>query len=512
MSDLSKLASDMADPLWRIRNLYQCRVEGEGDGIPFVPRPEQEMIIRHLIETPHVPAYIIKSRRLGLSTGICTFQVDQAMFSRGWRGMLIDQNQGDATKKMVEIIRFAADSLPPEILENYEFTKRNDSQLRMRLLDEAESEDSVIFAMISGRGGDCSMLHVSEWGPIAATDAKRSGEIRSGAFPAARLGRRVVETTWMGGKGGDLYELIAPILNDDPNAEGIVYFFPWHDDPMAVKLDGMVTAEAEEYFRDLTARLGKKFSPEQKKWWVAKKLEQGLFMSREYPSTLEEAFRTPVEGAVYARLIDEARGAGRVRELHHDASELVWTFWDLGSPKNTRCTYVQFVGNAIHVIDHDDGMLEMTPAVRVAHMLAKGYAYGGHYLPHDAMAKEKSGKSFLEQLTAAGLAGCKVIPRCHSEWPGINKAAEILPRTVFDQTRCAKLLASLEYYHVKKDQRDGHVTDILVDDWSAHDADTFRMLAEALLNNMLRGHASVLRDTRPPQAKQRKATAGRWKP
>lgn len=504
-------SEDLQDPLWRLRNLYECRQEGKGGGVVFVPRPEQEMIFKHLIEQPTVPAYIIKSRRLGLSTGICTFQADRAVFESGWRGVLIDQKQEDATKKMVEIVRFAVDSLDPALLRQIQFDKRNDSELRLRIADEKESEDSVIFATTGHRGGDCSMLHVSEWGPIAAEDVTRSNEIRSGAFPAARLGRRVVETTWKGGKGGDLWELIKPILEKDPNSEGVVYFFPWHDDPEAVKLTGEITKETEDYFMDLASKLGgKNFSPEQKKWWTSKKLEQGIFMSREYPSTLEEAFRSPVEGAILAPFIDAARNEGRIIPFPWDRSAPVHTFWDIGSPKNTRCTYIQFVGRELHAIDHDFD-INLGPTARVAHMKSKGYSFGTHYLPHDADAEEKSGANFKKQLADAGLENLRVIPRCHEIWPGINKLTEILPRMVFHATACEKLVESAEQYCVKKSTADGFLTNTIVQNWACHSVDTLRMLAEAMLNNMLKGHAEVIRDTRPAHLRQKKASAGRWK-
>jgi len=505
----SEIMNDLEDYLrdreWRLRNLYKCREEGRGRAMDFRPRPEQELIFKHLVETPTVPAYIIKSRRLGLSTGICTFNADAAVFESGWRGVLIDRSQEEATKKMVEIIRFAIDNMEPELLRTLRFGKRNDSELRFRVGGESQVLDSVIYAITGHRGGDCNMLHVSEWGPIAATDAVRSREIRTGALPAARLGRKVVETTWMGGKGGDLWELVKPLLEKDPDAEGVVYFFPWHDDPEAVKIGGggEVTRETEEYFLDLAGRLGgKKFSPEQKRWWAGKKLEQGMFMSREYPSTLEEAFRAPVEGAVFAGRVDEARAEGRIKPFPWDRGEPVHTFWDLGSMRNTRVIYVQFVGREIHIIDHDDGSLEMVPAERVSHMIGKGYHYGYHYMPHDAAAQEKSGLNFQQQMNRAGLEGIRVIPQCRSVWPGINKAHEILPRVLFHSVKCARLVAALEQYHTRKSAVDGHVTDAIVNDWSTHDTDALRMLAETLLNGMVgrdvardgaRGEGSTLR-------------------
>lgn len=490
MNDLTWMDGRLGDAWWRLRNLYRCRAEGSGGVMKFIPRAEQELVFRHLLDEPEVPVYIIKSRRLGLSTGICTFQADQAVFNSGWRGILIDQKQEDATKKMVEVLRFAIDNLDPVLLDGIRFDKRNDSELRLRVGREKESMDSVIYATTGARGGDCSMLHVSEWGPIAASDATRSEAIRTGAFPAARKGRRVVETTWMGGKGGDLWDLVRPILEKDPNAEGKVFFFPWHDDPVAVKHGGVVTEEVEDYFRDLTSRLSKGFREEQKRWWAAKKVEQGVFMTREYPSTLDEAFRAPVEGAIYAKAVDAARAEGRVKEFPWDRSEPVHTVWDLGSPANTRTIYFQMVGREIHVVDHDTG-LDLTPVERVAHLRAKGYPLGTHFLPHDAAARERSGLNFEEQLKAAGLANIRVVPRCVEVWTGINKTLELMPRMLFHAKRCEKLIHSVEAYHTKRSARDGHLTDEPVHDWSSHDADALRQIGEAMDAGLLRDGAGA---------------------
>jgi len=485
MIDFGNLEAELEDPRWRMRNLYQCRQEGKGNAIPFVPRAEQEEVIAHLEETPEVPVYIIKSRRLGMSTTLGTYQVDKAYFESGWRSILIDQKQEDATKKMVEIIRFAIDNMDPLFLEPVVFDKRNDGEMRFRVTGETESEDSVIFAGTGGRGGDCNLLHVSEWGPIAAKDAKRSREIRTGAFPAARMGRRIVETTWMGGKGGDLWELVEPILEGDPNSEGRIFFFPWHGDPAAVKFTGALTGEAEQYFKELGDRLGKTFSREQKLWWIAKKLEQGIFMSREYPSTLDEAFSAPVEGAIYAGQMDRARAEGRIREFPWDRSHPVHTLWDLGAPLNTRTIYFQMVGREIHVIDYD-AELDHDPTARVAWLKGKGYPLGSHFLPHDARAKEKSGDNFQQQLEKAGLANIEIVPRCANVVPGINKTRELIPRMLFHAKKCARLIDALDAYRWKVSPIDGRFTDDPVHDWSSHGCDALRQLAEAMDAGLLK--------------------------
>jgi hypothetical protein len=447
--------------------------------MPFVPRPEQEILFKHLIETPHIPAYIIKSRRLGISTAIDTLITDLAVFQQGFRGLIIDQKQADATKKMVEIVRFAYDSLDPLLRSRYVCDKRNDGELRVRLAGESESEDSVIFATTSGRGGDCSMLHVSEWGPIAATDPKRSNEIRTGAFPAARMGRRVVETTWYGGKGGDLWELVKPIIEADPNAEGVLYFFPWHQDPQAIKFDGAVTKDIEAYFLELAGKTGRCFSPEQKKWYAAKKLEQGIFVKREYPSTLEEAFSAPVQGSIYGPVLDELRAKRRISHFEYDRSVPAVAAWDLGWNDSTSIWLVQAIGQELHWIWHASDR-HKTAAEMLAKVRESGINLAGHLIPHDGGHKPKTGGlSYKEELEKAGALNVRVVPQCHSIWPGINACRNLFARSWFRLPACEEGVNALQNYHTKEVTDGGAISQEPVHDWSSHSADAARTYAEA---------------------------------
>jgi hypothetical protein len=445
----AKPTHPIESPLYRLRNLYSCRQEGTGKAVKFVPRPEQEAVFKHLVERPRVPLYIVKSRRLGISTAVDTFEADGAVFSRGWRGLIIDQDQGEATKKMVEIVRFAVDSLPKELLGHYEFNKRNDSELRLRVHGEEESQDSVVFAGISGRGGDCTMLHVSEWGPIAATDPQRSTEIRTGTFPSARLGRRVVETTWYGGKVGDLWDLIKPLLERDPNAEGEIMFFPWHNDPEAIRLDGMVTREVEDYFRTLAGRLGKGFSAEQKQWYAAKKVEQGLFIKREYPSTLEEALEAPVQGTIYGLLLTQLQVAGKIYDFEYDRAFPVYASWDIGWDDSTAVWFWQLRGNRVDWVRYIEARhataADMANAIR-----ATGIPVAAHYLPHDCGATHaETGSNYVQELTKAGLLHLKPVRQTRDLWIGINQLCDLLPRSQFAKTACAEGIEKLEAYHTK---------------------------------------------------------------
>lgn len=218
-----------------------------------------------------------------------------------------------------------------------------------------------------------------------------------------------------------------------------------------------------------------------------------------------------IPGALFTTFMTKAFAEGRVIDFPWDRSEPVWTTWDLGSPENMRCTYVQFVGREIHIIDHDADLNdpEMTPVKRVGHMRAKGYSYAGHLLPHDADKREYGGKNFKQQLEEAGLTDIKVIPRCHNIWPGINKLAELFPRMVFHKGKCSYLIESLENYQRRID-KDGNVTDDILQNWACHSSDSMRMLSEAMMAGLLKGHAEVIRQTRPDSKRQPKAKAGKY--
>ena len=93
----------------------------------------------------------------------------------------------------------------------------------------------------------------------------------------------------------------------------------------------------------------------------------------------------------------------------------------------------------VRVIDCDSD-LDLTPVHRVAYMLNKGYLFGSHFLPHDALATQKSGKTFLNELNEVGLRNCKAVPRTHDIWIGINRLRQILPRFSFRIPACERLL------------------------------------------------------------------------
>ena len=71
-----------------------------------------------------------------------------------------------------------------------------------------DAKASVLYAGTHSRGGSNSLVWVSEWGTIQATDIARSEEILTGALPSVGDGICVIESTWRGGRHGHLWGLV----------------------------------------------------------------------------------------------------------------------------------------------------------------------------------------------------------------------------------------------------------------------------------------------------------------
>jgi hypothetical protein len=480
---------DLANPLWRLRNLYHIKRADDGRIIKFEPRPEQQRVYDMLFKEGVKRLIILKARRLGMSTALDVLLTDQMLWNAGTQCSLVDQTAADAERKLATIAKVALDSLPPVALQCIEKVRDSGSILEVSVAGEAASS---FFAGLRARGGTNNWLHLSEWGVIQADDPRRSEEILTGALPSAEHGRVVVETTWKGGRGGHLWEIVKTALEtpeaDKTDKDWRIVFFPWWKDPTyCVEGDvATINPAIATYLDDMERTTGHTFSPQQRLWYDRQQRQLGLFIFREFPTTLAECFKSPVEGAIYAGELDKLRASGAISAFKYDNSTLVHTAWDLGSPVNTVVWYFQVIrGNEIRVIDCDLD-LDLTPVQRVAHMQAKGYPLGHHFLPHDAAATRTSGKADAQVYTEAGLANVRVLPRTHDIWIGINACLQMFPRFSFRLPACERGLDALANYAYKRSSATGIVVNEPVHNWASHAADALRMIAEAEMAGMLK--------------------------
>jgi hypothetical protein len=483
---LPKELDKWKDKRYRLENIYQIKDAATGRTVPFVPRPEQCQIY-DLLQSGVRKLIILKARRLGCSTAIGIYCADEAIWNAGVQISIIDKNQNEAGLKLNTIVKVAYRSLPLGIRETIrEYTSSNSAWE----VGVPGRPTSTIFGGITGRGGTNQILHISELGVVQFDDPKRAEEILTGAMPSAEHGAIIIESTWKGGKHGHLWNLVKGAVDLDPLQRTVndwhLLFFPWHCDP-TYQEDGDVNAIEEDtarYLAEKEMELGAFFTDRQKVWYARRKRTLGLFMYREFPSDLAECFKAPIEGAIYASLLAKLRGEGGMNRNPIDRNHLVHTSWDLGSPINTVVWYFQVVGGEIRVIDCDCN-LDITPAQRVARMMAKDYLYAYHYLPHDASATQKSGKTFAGELHDLGLRNIKVVGQTVDVWIGINHLRGLFERLTFRVPQCEAGVEMLELYHTKRETATGLAVDIPVHDASSHYADALRTMAEAEMSGYL---------------------------
>jgi len=506
------LAEKMKDPMWRLTcGLLYKIAPADGKGlIDYKPRPEHVEIFEALITKQVKQLVLLKARRPGFSTAIGLFMLDMAIFNPGMQCSLVDQNAADATRKLDRIICVALDNMPEWIKRRIKVgaecglgAARNGEHLSLQLDDSNRSD---IYAGMNSRGGSNDFLWCSELAVIQFEDAPRSAKIRAGAFPSARHGIIVIESTWAGGKHGDVWDLIEPTLKGVSDDVTLI-FCPWWRDPRNVHETAKMDDVGLKYFAKmdplLESEYGVVLSDYQKRWWNREKRMQGAFMARENPSTLSECWEAPVDGSIYGASIDRARAEGRVCLLPIQGSVLTHTAWDLGAPRQTRVIYFQIDGPWINIVDIDP-VTDETLVQRIARMRDKKYHYGSHYFPHDAKQTKTSGHTLATEFAAAWLktdpelvgnwdavggrldfsndyrkVGIRFVPRTTDVWLDINHGLQLFPSLRFASPACDAGLEILSLYRMPAVKMGGVENGTPVHDFTSHLADAFRSMFSA---------------------------------
>ena len=222
------------DPIWRISNLYSIRTR-DGKVIPFRPRPQQQRVLEMIYRQGLKRIVILKARQLGFSTLLGVICTDQLCWTTGKQLSLIDRTQEDARQKLRDIVALAYDSLHDELKARFIVSRSNAGEFGVRFHEYDAAQTSTLFAGTHARGGANSFLWISEWGYVQCEDLRRSEEILTGALPSAKDGTIIVETTWRGGRGGHLWDIVKKALETSEERkqpdDWRVVFFPWQDDP-----------------------------------------------------------------------------------------------------------------------------------------------------------------------------------------------------------------------------------------------------------------------------------------
>lgn len=197
----------------------------------------------------------------------------------------------------------------------------------------------------------------------------------------------------------------------------------------------------------------------------------------QYLQEYECSFEAAILGAFYGKEMRQAHDQGRISKVEYDPGLPVYTAWDLGYRDDTAIWFYQVAREEVRCIDfHAVSGEDIHDIAEV--VMAKGYRYAKHYLPHDARAKSlQTGRSVLEQLAHyLDIKNLAVVPDIGLQ-SGIQAVRMTLPRVWFDADKCREGLEALRQYQREYDEDKKAYRQSPRHDWTSHPADAFRMLA-----------------------------------
>lgn len=201
-----------------------------------------------------------------------------------------------------------------------------------------------------------------------------------------------------------------------------------------------------------------------------------------YDQEYECSFDAAVEGAIYAREVEEARRQGRIGPVPIVKSLPVNTAWDLGYSDATAIWFFQHAGaRRINVVDYYEAS-----GAGVDHyadvMIDKGYRYGYHLWPHDGKqhnAFAGQGKSAQSVAREYGIHAT-IVPKVNRTFDAIEAGRSFFSRCYFDAERCADGLDRLSLYRYKWDEKSQTFTREPMHDFASHGANAFETLARGV--------------------------------
>jgi len=215
-----------------------------------------------------------------------------------------------------------------------------------------------------------------------------------------------------------------------------------------------------------------------------------------YNQVWEGLCRQTVDGAIFAKEMQQAEKDGRITKVPYDATKPVHAVFDLGWSDSTAIWFLQFVGMETRLIRYIEDS-QKTISYYLATMQTFGYVYDTIWLPHDAENKTlaAAGRSIDDIVRAAGFK-TNILPRVPI-LDSINAARTIFPNCYFDREHTADGLACLRHYRYEVDPDTGQFSRNPLHDHYSHGADAFRYIGLMIKEPTKR-------------KKQMVATAGSW--
>ncbi len=189
------------------------------------------------------------------------------------------------------------------------------------------------------------------------------------------------------------------------------------------------------------------------------------------------SFAGSLQGAYYARQLQTAREQKRLTFVPYDPKLPVHTAWDLGLDDATSVWFVQVEGKAIYLVDHyEESGLSLIDHVEAMHK--KPYSYGLALMPWDYEHRDLGTGMTRRETVEERFPRFQsyTVPKARIQ-EGINAVKTIIPRCVWDTTKCERGFDALTSYTKAYDEKNRCFKKTPLHNWASHGADAFRTLA-----------------------------------
>ena len=194
-----------------------------------------------------------------------------------------------------------------------------------------------------------------------------------------------------------------------------------------------------------------------------------------YNTVWEGVCRQTVDGAIFAKEMQQAEFEGRITRVPYDATKPVLAVFDIGWADATAVWFLQFIGMETRLIRYYETN-QTTMSEILAKMQTFGYVYDTLYLPHDAQNKTlaANGRSIEDIVRNAGF-NVRIIDRVPIA-DSINAARTIFSKCYFDRENCHEGLQCLRHYRYDVNPETGNFSQKPLHDNYSHGADAFRYI------------------------------------
>jgi len=181
-----------------------------------------------------------------------------------------------------------------------------------------------------------------------------------------------------------------------------------------------------------------------------------------------------LEGAVFAQEIRDADLQQRITSVPFVQAKPVSTYWDLGKRDMCSIWFAQVIGFEFHIIDFYENCGQNL-AHYIKTLKEKPYAYGEHWLPHDADHDLLASERTIAQQMRAAFSGVRVLTRT-SKTTQIESARSVFGQCWFDREKAADGVQHLRHYQFEINPETGQRGKEPLHDEHSHAADAFMSL------------------------------------